>query len=71
MPVDINGHVYYEAEIRFKVDDTFEFERILMSFDVRYEKFNTVKKPADPTLRNFMLNFHGKLAYGFAMVFLL
>ncbi|EFH46157.1 hypothetical protein ARALYDRAFT_492758 [Arabidopsis lyrata subsp. lyrata] len=26
----INGHVYYEAEIRFKVDDTFEFERILM-----------------------------------------
>ncbi|CAA0395993.1 unnamed protein product [Arabidopsis thaliana] len=31
----INGHVYYEAQIRFKVDDIFNFENILMSFDVR------------------------------------
>jgi len=59
----INGHVYYEAQIRFKVDDIFNFENILMSFDVRYEKFNTIKKPADPTLRNFMLNYQGKLAW--------
>lgn len=60
----IKGHVYYEAEIRFKVDDTFKFEEILMSFDVRYEKFNTIiKKPADPTLANFMLNYQEKLAW--------
>ncbi|XP_023635470.1 putative F-box protein At4g21240 isoform X1 [Capsella rubella] len=44
----INGHVYYEAEIRFKGDgDTIIFENVLMSFDVRYEEFNTIKKPPD------------------------
>ncbi|KFK43310.1 hypothetical protein AALP_AA1G107800 [Arabis alpina] len=57
--VCVNGHVYYEAKIRFgdSVED------LLMSFDVRYEKFNTIKKPADPTLSRLMVNYLGKLAW--------
>ncbi|KAG2326949.1 hypothetical protein Bca52824_009677 [Brassica carinata] len=60
----INGHVYYQATIPYKVDDSYEEEKLLMSFDVRYEKFSTIEKPADPTLRNFLLNYEGKLAWG-------
>ncbi|CAG7908839.1 hypothetical protein IGI04_039210 [Brassica rapa subsp. trilocularis] len=60
----INGHVYYQATIPYKVDNSYEEEKLLMSFDVRYEKFSTIEKPADPTLRNFLLNYEGKIAWG-------
>ncbi|CAA7056204.1 unnamed protein product [Microthlaspi erraticum] len=60
----INGHVYYEADLRFKVSDGFEVEEITMSFDVRYEKFKIIRKPAEPTIgKYFMLNYEGKLAW--------
>ncbi|CAL9238108.1 unnamed protein product [Arabidopsis halleri] len=59
----INGNVYYEASITIGVDD-FEVEKVLMSFNVRYEKFKTIKKPADNYLLcEFFLNYEGKLAW--------
>ncbi|KAG7585184.1 F-box associated interaction domain, partial [Arabidopsis thaliana x Arabidopsis arenosa] len=59
----INGNLYYEASIPFGVDDSFEVEIVLMSFNVRYEKFNTIKKPADDLLCEFFLNYEGKFAW--------
>lgn len=59
----INGNLYYEASIPFGVNDSFEVEKVLMSFDVRYEKFNTIKKPADDLLSEFFLDYEGKLAW--------
>ncbi|XP_010417955.1 PREDICTED: putative F-box protein At4g21240 [Camelina sativa] len=55
----INGHVYYEASIRFIVDGAFKTEAIVMSFDVRYEKFNVIKKPVDDELGNLFINYKG------------
>ncbi|VVA90691.1 unnamed protein product [Arabis nemorensis] len=60
--VCVNGHVYYEAKILLD-DDPLEYEHLLMSFHVRYETFNTIKKPADPTLDRLLLNYQGKLAW--------
>ncbi|AAD14484.1 Similar to gi/2911081 F7J7.180 putative protein from Arabidopsis thaliana BAC gb/AL021960 [Arabidopsis thaliana] len=60
----INGEVYYEASIPFGVDDSSEVEKVLMSFDVRYEKFNTIRKSAaDNLLCKFFLNYEGKFAW--------
>jgi len=56
--------VYYEASIPFGVDDSSEVEKVLMSFDVRYEKFNTIRKSAaDNLLCKFFLNYEGKFAW--------
>lgn len=61
----INGHVYYQATIPYKVDNSYKEENLIMSFDVRYEKFSTIEKPADPTVHGkFLLNYEGKLACG-------
>ncbi|KAG7588205.1 F-box domain [Arabidopsis suecica] len=59
----INGNVYYEASITFGVNDSFEVEKVLMSFDVRYEKFNKIKKPADDLLSECFLDYEGKLSW--------
>ncbi|EOA34333.1 hypothetical protein CARUB_v10021853mg [Capsella rubella] len=59
----INGHVYYEAEIQYRVGDTFKTEDNLMSFDVRYEKFNVIIKPANDKLCDCFFNYSGKVAW--------
>ncbi|KAL0700528.1 hypothetical protein Bca4012_056650 [Brassica carinata] len=46
--VCINGHVYYEARISFEGDDITQWKVVLVSFDVRYEKFRIIRKPDDP-----------------------
>ncbi|CAN7043079.1 unnamed protein product [Brassica rapa subsp. trilocularis] len=48
--VCINGHAYYEAIV-------------LVSFDVKYEKFRIIRKPEDPKLCPLLLNYQGKLAW--------
>ncbi|KAL9860529.1 putative F-box associated interaction domain-containing protein [Arabidopsis thaliana] len=64
LSICINGQVYYEASIPFGVDDSSEVEKVLMSFDVRYEKFNTIRKSAaDNLLCKFFLNYEGKFAW--------
>ncbi|EOA33234.1 hypothetical protein CARUB_v10021287mg [Capsella rubella] len=57
----INGHVYYEAILR--VDGTFKTEEYRMSFDVRYEEFNIIRKPAEAALLKFFFNYNGKVAW--------
>ncbi|EOA33870.1 hypothetical protein CARUB_v10021361mg, partial [Capsella rubella] len=60
----INGHVYCKARILLRVDDTFKTEECLMSFDVRYEKFNVIREPADDTLCDSFFNYSsGKVAW--------
>lgn len=61
--VCINGHAYYEASICFEVDAITQWEVVLVSFDVRYEKFRIIRKPDDPKLCPLLLNYQGKLAW--------
>lgn len=61
--VCINGHAYYEANMLCAVDDFAQWEGVLVSFDVRYEKFSIIRKPDDPKLCPLLLNYQGKLAW--------
>ncbi|ESQ30183.1 hypothetical protein EUTSA_v10012378mg, partial [Eutrema salsugineum] len=61
----INGHVYYRAKIHFQGEErrSKDKKRVLMRFDVRYENFNTISIPEDPTLGNLIFEYQGKLAW--------